>query len=95
MSVPNTPSQAQNDSRYATPAQITTALSTQATSNDAKYAPITTPGLPGQGVVYRVYKTNGTWPSRPSGATYVEWVGPGNPDPPYTTAGDSWLDTTP
>lgn len=35
-----------------------------------------------------------TWPSRPS-AERVMWVGPGNPDPPFTTSGDVWIDTTP
>lgn len=34
-----------------------------------------------------------TWPARPS-AERVMWVGTGNPDPPYTTAGDVWVDTS-
>jgi len=34
-----------------------------------------------------------TWPVRPS-AERVMWVGVGNPDPPYTTAGDVWIDTS-
>lgn len=45
--------------------------------------------------VLRIAKnTDNTWPARPAGTAYVEWVGPGAPDPPYTVAGDTWVDTT-
>lgn len=37
--------------------------------------------------------TDNTWPSRPA-VDRVLWVGPGNPDPPYATSGDVWIDTS-
>lgn len=46
------------------------------------------------GVVRVVKNADNTWPVRPAGVSYVEWVGPGSPDPPYTNNGDSWVDTS-
>lgn len=49
------------------------------------------PRLPA-GVVYRVVHDGVNWPARPTGATYVEWVGPVVPS--AATANDTWVNTS-
>lgn len=49
------------------------------------------PRLPA-GVVYRVVHDGVNWPARPTGATYVEWVGPTVPS--AATANDTWVNTS-
>lgn len=41
--------------------------------------------------IMRVFYTSGAWPSRPTGALCVEWVGPTLP--PQMTDKDSWVST--
>ena len=45
-------------------------------------------------IVYRVVYTS-SWPARPTGATYVEWVGPSSAPPSGAIAGDTWTLTNP
>lgn len=53
-------------------------------------------GSGAMGNVVRVVKnSDNTWPVRPNGAVYVEWVGVGAPDPPADSVNDTWVDLTP
>lgn len=58
-----------------------------ATEEGVKWAPAA-PTVPAN--IQRVYYT-GTPPARPTGTTYVEWVGPQQPTSPGT--GDTWIQT--
>lgn len=43
------------------------------------------------GGIQRIFYTGGAWPSRPTGAAEVQWVGPGTTAPPGMTDRDDWL----
>lgn len=51
----------------------------------------TTLNVGNPGGIKRIFYTNGAWPSRPTGAAEVQWVGPGTSAPPGMTDRDDWL----